>query len=258
MLNVADQGTAEWKQDRAGYCTASRFGEVISKGKKSASAPGGYLPSKSRATYLLQLVAERITGAPYDSYSGGAATQRGGELEHDARTAYMHHTGNLVIPSPFVPHPKIEWCGASPDGLVGEDGGIEIKCPANPMIHLETVLLGNARLAAALLGEIEEKVIGTADNRVPPKTKPLIPPEHMAQVQGNMWVHERQWWDFISYDPRFPAHLQLYVHRVFRDPEYIEMLEREVVKFLDEVNDNVSRLILPEEGKAHQLTGVAA
>lgn len=249
MLELGAQGSDSWKQDRAGYATASRLNDVMSKGKKSASAKGGHAPSKTRASYMLQLVAERITGVAYDSYLGGAATNRGAELEHDARSAYMEQTGNLVIPSPFTAHPRIEWCGASPDGLVGEDGGIEIKCPANPMVHLETLLLGNEALAAVLMADTPEEI----EQR---KKRSLIPKEHYAQVQGNIWVHGRQWWDFISYDPRFPAHLQLYIHRVHRDEEYIAMLESAVVKFLEEVNDNVSRLILPEEVKAHQPVGV--
>jgi hypothetical protein len=237
MLELStEQGSDSWKQDRAGYTTASRFTDVLSKGR-------GKAPSKTRAGYMLQCVAERITGVPYNSYKGGAATEHGQELEHEGRMAYVYATGALVEQSPFIAHPKIEWCGASPDGLVGADGMIEIKCPANPMIHLETVLLSNQALAAALLAMSQDE-IAQMQSRV------LIPAEHMAQVQGNLWVNGRAWCDFISYDPRFPAHLQLYVHRVFRDEAYIKNLEVEVVKFLDEVNDNVSRLITPDEIKA--------
>lgn len=243
-MSETAQGSVAWKADRAGYATASRFAEIISKGKKTA---GGFAPSKTRASYMLQLVAERITGQPYDAYKGGAATERGNETEHAARMAYMEMTGNLVQQVGFVPHPRIEWCGASPDGLIGDDGGLEIKCPANPMVHLETFLLGNEALAKALLGDEEVK---PTDTKVIERPLSRIPKEHIPQVQGNMWVHEREWWDFVSFDPRFPDSLRIYVQRVQRDEQFIEMLEAAVVKFLDEVNDNVSRLILPDEVKA--------
>jgi hypothetical protein len=241
----AEQGSAEWKMDRAGFASASRFADILSKGRKLKT--GGYAPSKTRASYMLQLVAERITGQPYDSYKGGAATERGQEIEHQARMAYVEQTGNIVQQVGFVPHPSIEWCGASPDGLVDDDGGIEIKCPANPMIHLETVLLKNAALAKVLLALADEPEMTNEERLIAEKERGdirLIPKEHWEQVQGNMWVHDRQWWDFISFDPRFPEGLRLYVHRVHRDERFIAMLEMEVVKFLDEVNDSVSRLIL--------------
>jgi hypothetical protein len=128
----------------------------------------------------------------------------GTATEPFARAAYETQRGLMVDEVGFVPHPITEWVGGSPDGLVGDDGGIEIKCPHNSVVHVETLTGG-------------------------------MPSEHRAQVQGLLWITGREWWDFISFDPRMPEKMRLYIERVKRDEDYIAKLVDEVTKFLDEV-----------------------
>jgi hypothetical protein len=228
MMTPDEQRTLLWKQARAGCATGSRFGDIIKKPRS------GNTELAARRDYRLQLMSERLTGAPYDNFKA-KEVEWGVENEPLARLAYEKTYGILVEEVGFQPHEEIEWCGVSPDGLVGEDGMIEIKCPYNPGVHLNTILMGSAALAKALLN------LEIAGNEEP------IPPEHIPQVQGNLWVLKREWCDFISFDPRYPEHLQLYVYRVHRDEAYIKNLEVEVRKFLAEVEDAVGRLISPEE-----------
>lgn len=154
-----------------------------------------------RQKYRWQLVAERLTGQPVEGFRN-AAMERGQLLEPEARQAYEAQTGNLVEQAGFLSHK--EWVGCSPDGLIDADGGLEIKCPDNPVIHVQALHGG-------------------------------MPAEHMAQIQGAMWVTGRQWWDFVSFDPRMPEKLQLYTQRIKRDDAYITRLEEEVDRFLAEV-----------------------
>lgn len=191
------QGESEWKYARVGHVTASRFGDVIALGAKGQ-------PLKARADYLLELAIERLTGEPKEGPTT-YAMRWGTDCEQFARTAYEVQTGACAREVGFIKHPRIEWVGASPDGLVGEDGGQEIKCPENSAIHLQTVLNG-------------------------------IPEHHIAQVQGCMWVTGRQWWDFCSYDPRMPEAMRLYVQRIPRDEAYIAALEQKTVAFLSELD----------------------
>ena len=191
-----EQQSLEWLMERVGFCTASRFADVI-----SVTAKGK--PSASRQTYLLELVTERLLNRPGDYYFSNAM-QWGLEQEAAARMAYEAHTGAMVAVPGFKRHPTIEWCGASSDGLIDEDGTIEIKCPANSRNGIMTLLEG-------------------------------MPSEHMAQVQGGLWVHNRAYCDFINYDPRMPAHLQLYIQRIPRDETYIALMEVSIVSFLAEV-----------------------
>lgn len=192
-----NQGTPEWLAARAGHCTASRFCDVLARLKGGGEAA-------SRRAYKLQLVTERLTGMPCESYKN-AAMEWGTATEPFARAAYETARGLMVDEVGFIPHPEVQWVGGSPDGLIGDEGGIEIKCPHNSVVHVETVSGG-------------------------------MPSEHRAQVQGLMWITGRQWWDFVSFDPRMPDKLQLYVERVKRDRDYIKNLESEVAKFLDEVD----------------------
>lgn len=196
-MPFSEQGTNLWRAARAGCVTASRFKDVLAKNKTGEAA--------TRRDYRLQLVAERLTGTPVETYQNDAM-RRGQLLEPEARMAYEVQTVGMVAESGFQYHPEIEWCGSSPDGLIDDDGMIEVKCPANPAIHLSTIIAG------------------------------AIPAEHIPQVQGNLWVLERSWCDFISYDPRFPEHLRLCVYRVQRNDAYITELQAEVVKFLGEVS----------------------
>lgn len=195
------QGSAEWLAERCGSVTASRFSDVLAKIKSGESA--------SRRNYRAEIVCERLTKTPADHFET-AEMRRGTEQEPHARMAYEAMTGSFVVEQGFIKHPTIAWCGASPDGFIGDDGGIEIKCP-NTAQHIDALLKG-------------------------------MDSDHIAQVQGNLWVSGRRWWDFISYDSRLPEHLQLYVQRVNRDDTYIAKMEAEVKAFLAEVDELLAKL----------------
>jgi len=199
----APQGSAAWLAERAGAATCSRFKDVLARTKSGEAA--------TRRNYKAQLVVERLTGEPMESYQN-AAMAHGTASEPLAREAYEAFSGNLVEQIGFRQHPTIEWCGGSVDGLVDDEGIIEIKAPYVPSVHLDTLLNG-------------------------------MPPEHMPQTQGLMLVLDRQWCDFISWDVRFPEHLQLYVERVERNDAYIETLQKEVITFLKEVQSLHDRLM---------------
>lgn len=202
MADEITQGTAEWHALRLGRVTASRVADVIAKTRTGVSA--------SRANYLAELVAERLTGEPGEFFTN-AAMQRGTELEPFARECYVFHTGNAVQEIAFVVHPGIEMAGASPDGLVGDKGLVEIKCP------------GTAKHIATLRGA-------------------SIDGKYITQMQWQMACTGRDWCDFVSYDPRLPVEMQLHVQRVARDSEYIDELERDVISFLAEVDATVADL----------------
>jgi predicted phage-related endonuclease len=172
-----------------------------------AKTKTGY--SASRKNYKAQLVIERLTAQPTESYTNGAM-QWGIDTEPLARVAYELSSGNDVEQTGFELHFELE-AGASPDGLIGEDGLIEIKCP-NSATHIEYL-----------------------------KAKEL-PSEYKAQVQGQLWITDRKWCDFVSYDPRMPEHLRMKIIRVERDEKYIDDLFREVLKFLEEVDEELAEL----------------
>lgn len=197
-----EQGSAEWLAARAGCVTASRLGDVLAKIKTGEAAV--------RRNYRMQLVTERLTGLPTETYEN-AAMRWGKEQEPFARMAIESTLGYFVDEVGFLKHPEIEWCGASPDGLIEADGGIEIKCPYNSVAHVETLTNG-------------------------------VPAEHIPQIQGNLWVTGRKWWLFASFDPRMPEHLRLFTAKVERDETYIQKLEAEVKKFLAEVDAMVEQL----------------
>lgn len=196
------QGSPEWKALRCGKVTASRVADVVARTKTG--------PAASRANYLAQLIAERLTGAPSETYTN-AAMQHGTDTEPEARAAYEFYHGVKVEQVAFVPHPKIDQAGASPDGLVGADGLVEIKCPQTAT-HLET-LLGQA-----------------------------VPAKYADQMQFQMACTGRKWCDFVSYDPRMPEHMRLFVRRVQRDDARINHLETEIAGFLLEMAVKLSEL----------------
>lgn len=203
MNTVTDlQRTAEWFAARTGKATASRFKDVLARLKSGA-------PAAARQSYLIELVTERLTGSAASHFTN-AAMQWGTDNEAGARVLYEQRTHVQVQETGFVAHPIIA-AGASPDGLVDWDGLIEIKCPFNSAIHVQTLMDG-------------------------------MPDDHMPQVQGQMWITEKQWVDFVSFDPRMPEPLQLYVQRVNRDDAYIARLESEVANFLEEVDAMVATL----------------
>lgn len=202
MTEEIIQGSDEWKQLRLGKVTASRVADVIVKTKSGYSA--------SRANYMAQLIAERLTGVPAESYTN-AAMQHGVETEPEARAAYEFYKGATVEQVAFVPHPKIEQAGCSPDGLLGSDGLIEIKCP-NTATHLET-LLGKS-----------------------------VPGKYEAQIQFQLACTGRAYCDFVSYDPRMPEHMRLFVKRMARDDKRIKEIEEEIASFLLEMAVKLSEL----------------
>ena len=189
------QGGDEWFAARLGRLTASRMADVI------ATTKAGY--SASRAGYAVELALERITGQGERGFTN-AAMQWGTDTEPFARAAYEMHTGDFVSLAGFVRHPTIEMAGASPDGFVGADGLVEIKCPERKQ-HLAYI----------------------RDRKAPSK--------YLPQIHWQLACTGRQWCDFVSYDPRFPMGLQLMVVRVRRDEDEVNRLESEAVKFLDEV-----------------------
>jgi putative phage-type endonuclease len=196
---MIEQGSPEWFAQRLGKVTASRVADVIAKTKT------GY--STSRDNYMAQLVCERMTNTVAESYSN-AAMQWGTETEPLARAAYEAYADVLVDEVAMITHPTIEASGASPDGLVGEDGLVEIKCP-NTATHLETL-----------------------------RTK-KVPTKYNIQMQWQMASTGRKWCDFVSFDNRLPEHLQLFVARVNRDNAFIAELEQEVSKFIKELDATV-------------------
>jgi len=197
-----EQRSDEWFAARLGKVTASRVADVIAKTKTG--------PSASRENYSTQLVLERLTNKQAESYTN-AAMQWGTETEPMARQAYELKRGLFVNETGFVDHPTIEMSGASPDGLVGTDGLIEVKCP-NSATHMETMLTQK------------------------------VPAKYIPQMMWQMACTGRNWCDFVSYDPRFPENLQIFIERVEYDPTYVKMLELEITQFLDEVTKKVEIL----------------
>jgi len=196
------QGSPEWFLQRLGKVTASRVSDVIAKTKS------GY--STSRENYMVELALERITGARQECFVNDAM-RWGTETEPLARAAYEAQTGELVQEVGMIPHPVIAMAGASPDGLVGTPGMLEIKCP-NSATHMQTLLSG----------------------------KPAG--KYINQMMWQMACAKRAWCDFVSFDPRFPEHLQLFVTRVNRDDVLIKLMEKEVTEFLDELDKMVLQL----------------
>ena len=196
------QGSDEWLQARAGRVTASRVADLMAKTKSG--------PSASRANYMAQLISERLTGQPAESFTN-AAMRHGTETEPEARAAYEMLTGADVVEVGFIPHPSIDGFGASPDGLVGDDGLIEIKCP-NTATHIETLLT--------------EKV----------------PSKYNTQMQVQMLCTDRQWCDFVSYDPRLPGDMRIWIKRVQRDDVFCAQIVAEVTKFLAEMDGKLDAL----------------
>lgn len=193
------QRTPEWHAQRLGKVTGSRINAVMTGGKGA-----------TRAALVAQLVVERLTGKPAESFQSDAMTW-GTEQEPFARNAYCAKTGELVEEVGFVPHSKIPMAGCSPDGYVGEEGLVELKCPTSK-VALEYIF-----------------------DRKPPAA-------YINQMQFQMAVTGRKWTDFCSYDPRLPPHLQLLVIRVYRDEDRIAELEAATVALLEEVESQVQQL----------------
>ena len=197
---MIEQGTPEWHQLRLGKVTASRVADILATTRTG--------PSASRQNYLIELALQRSTGNIEPSYTN-AAMEWGTQTEPQARAAYEVETGNFVDQVAFIDHPTIAWFGCSPDGLVGDDGLIEIKCP-NSATHWEYF-------------------------------KAKKPPQkYVIQMQTQLAVTGRKWCDFVSFDPRMPERSQLLVVRVDRDEAFIAELEEKVKQFLSEVEVEVN------------------
>ena len=203
MIEMMDQGSEAWFQVRIGKVTASRVADILAKTKS------GY--STSRDNYMAQLVCERLTNQKAESFTN-AAMQHGTETEPLARAAYEALKDVLVDEVGFVPHPSIEMAGASPDGLVGDDGLLEIKCP-NTATHIDTLL------------------------------NQSVPTKYNTQMQFQMACTGREWCDFVSFDNRLPEELQLFVKRVPRDDVYIKIMEAEIVQFIAELDEKIEKLM---------------
>lgn len=202
MATRIEQRSPEWFAARAGRVTASRIADVMAKARTGYGA--------SRANYMAQLVAERLTGQCEPGFTN-AAMQWGTDREPEARECYAFERNVAVVEEGFVPHPTIGAAGASPDGLVDTDGLVEIKCPGTAT-HIDT-----------LLGE-------------------PIADKYVKQMQFQMACTGRRWCDFVSYDPRMPVELQLWVQRVERDDALVGEIEQAVTAFLYDLDEKVARL----------------
>lgn len=189
------QGSEEWFAQRLGKVTASKVSDVMAKTKTGVSA--------SRTNYMMQLLCERLTGNREESFTS-SAMMRGTELEPSARAVYESNAGEFVIETGMIEHPHIKGFGASPDGLVGNDGLLEIKCP-NTATHIDFMRTGK------------------------PKN------EYQWQMLAQMACSGRQWCDFVSYDDRLTHALQYQCVRFMRDETRIQQMESEIMAFLSEL-----------------------
>ena len=196
------QGSEVWLAARLGKVTASRMDDLLARTKSGYGA--------GRSNYMAQLIAERLTGKVAESYTN-AAMAWGTENEPAARAAYEFVTDQEVTETGFILHPGINDSGASPDGLVGGKGLVEIKCP-NTATHIETLLTCS------------------------------IPGKYQKQMLWQMACTQRLWCDFVSFDPRMPEHLRIFVQRMAYDSKEAQRMELEVVEFLAEMVDKIAKL----------------
>jgi hypothetical protein len=212
---MSEQRTEAWFADRAGCITASQMHTVAlprEKGVfKTGPRAGQQKPQpKALTDYAHQLAAERLTGKPRKQIKA-AALAWGQDVEPAAVAAYQAETGVIVTLCGFVRHRVHDFIGASPDFLVGDEGGGEVKSPESSEVHLETLLTG-------------------------------LPPEHIEQIQGGLWVTNRKWWDFVSFHPDFPPEHRLYIQRVPRDEAFIAGLEAACLALEADVQAILSQL----------------
>lgn len=204
MIKIIYQSDSEaWQFARIGKVTASRVADVMRKTKTGASA--------TRANYAAELVAERLTGSASERFVN-ASMLWGIEKEADARALYELLRNVDVQPGGFVSHPTLAMAGASPDGFIGDEGLVEIKCP-NTATHIATL-------------------IGAA-----------IDADYGKQIQFQMACTGRKWCDFVSFDPRMPDDMQIHIVRIARDDAAISEMEREISSFLSEVDSTVGALL---------------
>lgn len=205
--SVVDQRSPAWHAARLGCVTASRIADVTARTKTGYSA--------ARQTYMRQLLAERLTGIPTETYPN-AAMRWGTDMEPHAVAAYEDLVAVETEPVGFLNHPDLAFAGASPDRLVGEIGLLEVKCPTTPM-HIDMLLSG------------------------------VVAEKYLLQMQWQMACSGRSWCDFFSFDPRLPPAYACYVTRVKRDESLIARLEEEVGTFLAEIEEKLDALELSLE-----------
>lgn len=209
LIEDLEQQSPEWLEMRKGLVTGSMVANVCGKYKRQKpNEPAKYL--QGRENYMLDLAVTRLTGMMPDRYVS-QAMEFGTEYEPLARAAYERHLDVEVKEVGFAMHPKIDWFGASPDGLVGDDGVLEIKCP-NSTTHLSYLMEG------------------------------VVPEQYLPQMKAEMLCAERQWCDFVSFDPRMPKNLRLFVRRLDRDEPMLRQLEEEVEKFLAELDTLMGKI----------------
>jgi putative phage-type endonuclease len=196
------QGSEEWRMARVGSLGASRLADAIARTKTGYGA--------SRANLMAELICERLTGQPAPTFVS-QAMQHGTETEPEARASYCFYTGRDVVEVGLIRHPRIEQSHASPDGLVDDDGMLEIKCP-QPAAHLETLL------------------------------SQKIPERYVTQMMWQLACSGRHWVDYVSYSPSFPEHMCLFIKRLPRDDKRIAELESEIAAFLLEMAVKLSEL----------------
>lgn len=199
-----EQGTEDWFNMRVGSCTSSRLNDALAKLKDPKSE------SAARRNYKRELAIERLTLKTFEHYLS-EPMKFGIENEPLARTEYEIYSGNEVLPIGLAMHPTIKWFMASTDGLVGSDGMIEIKCP-NTLNHLDILISGE------------------------------IPEQYHKQMLGGMACAEREWCDFVSFDPRMPEDLRMFVKRFYRDDKLIAGMQLEIEQFLSEVEVLLTQL----------------
>ncbi len=199
---MIEQGSVEWFAARIGKLTASRMADAMAKIKTGYGA--------SRANLMAEIVVERLTGQKVEGFTN-AAMQHGIDTEPHARAAYEFHSDNAVELTGFVDHPRIAMFGASPDGLIGSAGLLEIKCPGSAA-HIDVLLRG------------------------------VIPGKYQIQMATQLACTGREWCDFVSFDPRLPEEMRLFVQRFYRDANQIAEIEHEAEIFLGEVDDTIKRL----------------
>jgi len=204
LFDFHEQGSAGWHLARKGKVTASRFDLVMKKVRGGTS-------SQSKFDYRDELVLQNLNDRT-EKQINAKQLSWGSDHEDDARDIYTLETGNRVDQAGFMTNSHYPGVGASLDGLVGDDGSVEIKCPYQELVHLRNV---------------ESK---------------CVPPEYNWQIQGGLWLSGRKWCDFISYHPAFPKHLKISIVRVERDLDAIDELEIKIPRFAEEVRNKVERL----------------
>ena len=202
IIKEMEQGSDEWLALRLGKVTASRMSDVLSKGRGTA-------PSKTAETYMMELLAERLAGESKPFFENDAM-RWGTETEPQARFMYELKSGNTVDEVAFIE--RDEFTGVSPDGLIGDDGMLEIKCPT-------TI----TQIKRALTDDYSK--------------------DYYAQIQMQLWIAERQWCDFLSFDPRLDVDAGYLLQRVERNEEFIKNMEEKTTAFIKKMSELYQQLI---------------